>query len=98
MRAALDVHKRTIVCAAQPDDPRAELRLEEIHNTARAVRGLVRRLGGPEGLVVRYEAGPCGYDLIRLVSAMGVAWDLVAPALTPVARGARGKAARRDAQ
>jgi hypothetical protein len=31
MRAALDVYKRTIVCASQPDDPRAgELRIHEI--------------------------------------------------------------------
>jgi hypothetical protein len=53
MRAALDVHKRTIVCAGQPDDPRAgDLRVEEIPNTERAIRALVRRLGGPEGLVV----------------------------------------------
>ncbi len=51
MRAALDVHKRTIVCASQPDDPRAgELRVEEIPNSERAVRALVRRLGGPDGL------------------------------------------------
>ena len=55
MRAALDVHKRSIVCASQPDDPRAgELRVQEIPNTERAIRGLVRRLGGPEGLVVCY--------------------------------------------
>jgi transposase len=99
MRAALDVHKRTIVCAAQSDDPRAGgLRLEEIPNTERAVRGLVRRLGGPEGLVVCYEAGPCGYDLFRLLRAIGVACDVVAPALTPVAPAARVKTDRRDAK
>jgi transposase len=99
MRAALDVHKRTIVCAAQPDDPRAgEVRLEEIPNTDRAVRALVRRLGGPTGLVFCYEAGPCGYELLRLLSAMGVACDVVAPALTPVAPGARVKTDRRDAK
>ena len=64
VRAALDVHKLTIVCASQSDDPRAgELRVEEIPNTERAVRGLVKRLGGPAGLVVCYEAGPCGYEL-----------------------------------
>jgi transposase len=99
MRAALDVHKRTIVCASQSDDPRAgELKLEEIPNTERAIRGLVRRLGGPEGLVVCYEAGPCGYHLYRLLSALGVACDIVAPALTPVAPGARVKTDRRDAK
>jgi len=98
MRAALDVHKRTIVCASQPDDPRAELRLEEIPNTERALRGLVKRLGGPEGLVVCYEAGPCGYDPYRLLSAIGVACDIVAPALVPIAPGARVKTDRRDAK
>jgi transposase len=98
MRAALDVHKRTIVCASQPDDPRADLRLEEIPNAERALRGLVKRLGGPAGLVVCYEAGPCGYDPYRLLSAIGVACDIVAPALVPVAPGARVKTDRRDAR
>jgi transposase len=99
MRAALDVHKRTIVCASQPDDPRAgELKLQEIPNSERALRALVRRLGGADGLVVCYEAGPCGYDLLRLLSAIGVACDVVAPALTPVAPGARVKTNRRDAK
>ena len=99
MRAALDVHKRTIVCASQPDDPRAGgLELQEIPNTERSVRALVRRLGGPDGLAVCYEAGPCGYDLYRLLGAMGVACDIVAPALTPVAPGARVKTDRRDAK
>src|SRR5215213_9624173 len=99
MRAALDVHKRTIVCASQPEDPRAgELRLQEIPNTERALRGLVRRLGGPEGLVVCYEAGPCGYDPYRLLAAIGAACDIVAPSLVPVAPGARVKTDRRDAK
>jgi transposase len=99
MRAALDVHKRTIVCASQPDDPRAgELLVQEIPNTERAIRGLVRRLGGPDSLVVCYEAGPCGYHLYRLLSTIGVACDIVAPALTPVAPGARVKTDRRDAK
>ena len=99
MRAALDVHKRSIVCASQPDDPRTgELRIEEIPNTERAVRGLVKRLGGPDGLVVCYEAGPCGYDPYRLFTAIGVACDIVAPALIPRAPGARVKTDRRDAK
>lgn len=99
MRAALDVHERTIVCASQPDDPRAgELRVQEIPNTECAIRALVRRLGGAAGLVVCYGAGPCGYDLLRLLSEIGVACDIVAPALTPRAPGARVKTDRRDAK
>src|SRR5580765_866029 len=85
MRAALDVHKLTIVSASQPDDPRAgELKLEEIPNTERALRALVKRLGGPAGLTVCYEAGPCGYDPLRLLAGIGVACDVVAPSLVPV--------------
>jgi hypothetical protein len=53
VRAALDVHKRTIVCASQCDDPRAgELKVQEVPNRERALRALIRRLGGSEGLVV----------------------------------------------
>jgi transposase len=99
MRAALDVHKRSIVCASQSDDPRAGVvRVQEIPNSERAIRALIKRLGGPAGLVFCYEAGPCGYELYRLLSASGVACDIVAPALTPVAPGARVKTDRRDAK
>ena len=99
MRAALDVHKRTIVCASCPDDPRTgELELQEIPNTERALRRLVQRLGGPEGLIVCYEAGPCGYDPYRFFTELGVACDIVAPSLTPRAPGNRVKTDRRDAK
>jgi transposase len=99
MRAALDVHKRTIVCASCPDDPRAgELELQEIPNTERALRRLVKRLGGPGGLVVCYEAGPCGYDPYRFFIELGVACDIVAPSLTPRQPGNRVKTDRRDAK
>src|ERR1700756_5688083 len=92
VRAALDIHKLTVVCASAPDDPRAgELRLEELPNTERALRALVKRLGGPAGLAVCYEAGPCGYQPLRLLSAMGVACDVVAPSLVPVKAGDRVK-------
>ena len=99
MRAALDVHKRTIVCASAPDDPRAGgLKLEEIPNTERALRALVKRLGGAEGLAVCYEAGPCGYEPLRLLASLGVACDVVTPSLVPVRSGDRVKTDRRDAK
>ena len=99
MRAALDVHKRTVVCASCPDDPRVgELELQEVPNSERALRRLVKRLGGPEGLVVCYEAGPCGYDPYRFFTELGVACDIVAPSLTPRQPGARVKTDRRDAK
>jgi transposase len=99
MRAALDIHKRSIVCASGADDPRAgELKLEELPNTERALRALVKRLGGPEGLVVCYEAGPCGFEPYRFLTGLGVACDVIAPSLTPRAPGARVKTDHRDAK
>jgi transposase len=99
MRCALDVHKRSIVAAYEPEDPRdGGLELVEIENTERALRRLVRRLGGRQGLVVCYEAGPCGFAPYRLLCEMGVACDVIAPSLTPRQPGGRVKTDRRDAK
>ena len=94
---ALDVHKLTIVAGVLPAHG-GEVELHQIENTERALRRLVRRLGGPAGLAVCYEAGPCGYDPLRLLAGMGVACDVVAPSLVPVRPGDRVKTDRRDAK
>jgi transposase len=44
-----------------------------------------------------YEAGVSGYDLYRRLAALGVACDVIAPALTPRRPGQRVKTDRRDA-
>ena len=94
---ALDVHKHSIVAATLPaSGGRPEL--ERIENSERAVRRLVERLGGPNGLAVGYEAGPCGFDLLRLLGRLGVACDVIAPSLVPVRAGDRVKTDRRDAK
>ena len=73
----------TIVAAVLPPVG-GEPGVERIETTEKAVRRLVDRLGGPEGLAVCYEAGPGGFALYRLLSSMGVACDVVAPSLIPV--------------
>jgi transposase len=73
-------------------------RVERITHDAGAVRRLVARLGDPGGLRACYEAGPTGYELHRLLLSMGVACDVVAPALIPRRAGDRIKTDRRDAQ
>ena len=93
---ALDVHKRSIVAGSLPASG-GKVELVEIENTERALRRLVDRLGGPEGLAVCYEAGPCGYEPYRLLTRMGVACDVVAPSLVPSRPGDRVKTDRRDA-
>jgi transposase len=94
---ALDVHKLSIVAAALPAAGGAP-ELVQIDNSERAIRRLIKRLGGPAGLAVCYEAGPCGYDLYRLLSRLGVACEIVAPSLVPVRAGDRVKTDRRDAK
>jgi transposase len=94
---ALDVHKHSIVAATLPPSGGAPEVLR-IENTERAIRRLIDRLGGPDGLAVAYEAGPCGYDLLRLLGRLGVACDVIAPSLVPVRAGDRVKTDRRDAK
>jgi transposase len=94
---ALDVHKFSIVAATLPPHGGAP-EVQQIESAAAAVRRFVARLGGPAGLAVCYEAGPGGYDLLRLLSGLGVACDVVAPSLVPVRAGARVKTDRRDAE
>ena len=93
---ALDVHKHSIAAATLP--PTGSPQVQRIENTERAIRRLVDRLGGPEGLAVAYEAGPCGYDPLRLLARLGVASDVIAPSLVPVRAGDRVKTDRRDAK
>jgi transposase len=70
----------------------------EIEADERAVRKLVRRLEGKaERLTFCYEAGPTGYGLHRLITALGHECHVVAPSLIPRRPGDRVKTNRRDA-
>jgi transposase len=93
----LDVHKDTIAVAIAGED--GEVRsLGTIPNELDAVRRLVRKLEGPEGLHVCYEAGPCGYVLYWQMAKLGVHCSVVAPTLIPMKAGDRVKTDRRDAE
>jgi transposase len=70
--------------------------VEVIINEEAMVRRLVGRFVRPGDLRVCYEAGPTGFGLHRLLTSMGVACDVVAPALVPKAPGDRVKTDRRD--
>jgi transposase len=94
---ALDVHKNSITAGVLPVGG-GQTELIGLENSEKAIRRLIGRLGGPAGLAVCYEAGPCGYELYRLLSSIGVACDIVAPSLTPVRPGDRVKTDRRDAR
>jgi len=58
----------------------------------------VKRLQQEVGAVrCCYEAGPCGFELQRAMTAAGVACEVIAPALIPRRAGDRIKTDRRDA-
>jgi transposase len=95
--AAIDQHKLSIVAATLPPSG-GQPEVHRIETTERAVRRFIDRLGGPRGLAVCYEAGPGGFDLLRLLRRLGVACDVVAPSLIPVRAGDRVKTDRRDAK
>jgi transposase len=94
---ALDVHKNSIT-AATFAEASGEIAVTQLEHCEKAIRRFLKRLGAPGSLAVCYEAGPCGYELYRLLLRLGVACDIVAPSLTPVRPGDRVKTDKRDAR
>jgi len=93
----LDVHKDTIAVALAEGDGGEVRSYGVIPNTPPAVARLVKKLGPAPRLRVCYEAGPCGYVVLRQLTNLGVACTVVAPALIPVKPGERIKTDRKDA-
>jgi transposase len=94
---ALDVHTFSIVAATLPPVGGTP-EVHRIETTEKAIRRFVGRLGGPDGLAMASEAGPGGFDLLRLLRRIGVRCDVIAPSLVPVRAGDRVKTDRRDAK
>src|SRR5215472_9251147 len=92
----MDTSKNTIVVGILLPGDEVPV-IDRIWNEEGAVRHLVSRLGDPAALRACYEAGPCGFELHRLLASMGVACDVVAPSLIPRRAGDRVKTDRRDA-
>jgi transposase len=93
----LDVHAATITGAAITPD--GELRrLGTFATTPEVIAERAAGWGEPATLSVVYEAGPCGYGLARQLAQLGIACQVIAPALTPQRPGDRIKTDRRDAE
>lgn len=93
----LDVSKDSIsVAVLEPDLDRAAVR--KIFHDETSVRRLIGRFPDRSKLWACYEAGPTGYELYRLLRALGVRCDVVAPSLVPKRRGDRVKTDGRDAR
>src|SRR5258707_337131 len=92
----MDTSKNTIVVGILMPGDEVPV-IDRIWKVEGSVRHLVSRLGDPAALRACYEAGPCGFELHRLLASMGVACDVVAPSLIPRRAGDRGKTDKRDA-
>lgn len=91
----LDVHKNTISAAVlRSDEDMPDV--EKISSDDEPVRRLVARLGNARRLRACYGARPTGYELARLLASLGVACQVIAPALIPTAPEDRAKTDMRD--
>lgn len=94
----MDVDKDGINLAVfDQEQPRPTLEKRILNDPPRIAREM-RRLA-EEGYALRtcYEAGPCGYELKRLMDRLGVECIVVAPGLVPRRPTDRVKTNRRDA-
>jgi transposase len=95
----MDVHKNSIEIAIAQQGRNGEIRrYGKINNTLDALNKVVRKLVSKVGpLHFVYEAGPCGYELYRHLTAKGQDCAVVAPSRVPKKSGDRIKNDRRDA-
>lgn len=95
----MDVHKNSIEIALAQKGRNGEVRnYGKIDNSLNALDKVVRKLvskGAPLHFV--YEAGPCGYEIYRHLTAKGYDCAVIAPSRIPKRSGDRIKNDRRDA-
>jgi transposase len=93
----LDVHKDSIAIAvAEPD--RVEPRfVGTVGNDLVPLLNALKRIGKAEALAIVYEAGPCGYGLVRELRSRGFGCEVIVPSKIPRRPGDRIKTDRRDA-
>lgn len=94
---AFDQHAATTVAAVLLPGQRTPA-LHSLTSDSVTIRRFIKRVQREVGPVrCCYEAGPCGFELQRALTADGLACDVIAPALIPRRAGDRIKTDRRDA-
>ena len=92
---AFDQHAATTVAAVLLAEPRTPA-LHSLTSDSATILRFVQRLKGG-AVQCCYEAGPCGFELQRTLTAHGIPCDVIAPALIPRRPADRIKTDRRDA-
>ncbi len=92
----LDVHKHSSAIVVAAEGERARF----IGTVGPELNELIRaldKLGSPATMQIVYEAGPCGYGLVRSLRSRGYQCEVIAPAKVARRAGDRVKTDRRDA-
>lgn len=94
---AFDQHAATTVAAVLLPGQRTAA-LHNLTSDSPTILRFVKRLKKTVGTMrCCYEAGPCGFELQRAMTAEGIPCEVIAPALIPRRAGDRIKTDRRDA-
>lgn len=93
---AFDQHAATTMAAVLLPGQRTPA-LHPLASDAATVLRFVTRLHRQGAVHCCYEAGPCGFELQRALTARGIPCEVIAPALIPRRPGDRIKTDRRDA-
>jgi transposase len=93
---AFDQHAATTMAAVLLPAHRTPA-LHPLTSDTPTILRFVARLQRQGAVTCCYEAGPCGFELHRALTAKGIPCDVIAPALIPRRPGDRIKTDRRDA-
>jgi transposase len=93
---AFDQHATTTVAAVLLAGERTPA-LHPLSSETATILRFVERLRRQGPIRCCYEAGPCGFELQRALTARSIPCDIIAPALIPRRPGDRIKTDRRDA-
>ena len=93
---AFDQHAATTVAAVLLPGHRTPA-LHALTSDAQTIVRFVERVRRDRVVQCCYEAGPCGFELQRALTARGIRCEVIAPALIPRRAGDRIKTDRRDA-
>src|SRR5690349_3408702 len=93
---AFDQHAATTVAAVLLPGHRTPA-LHSLTSDSVTILRFLRKVRREGAVQCCYEAGPCGFELHRALTAAGIPCDVIAPALIPRRPGDRIKTDRRDA-